>query len=252
MRIGSTLRATRDAAGRGRAAVADEDAGELGAVPLDVAGPPGRSLRGRVAARIHDVDTARDAAHERGVQAVDAGVEKGDRDGAAVVPGQRQVCVADRRRERATLERIRRDRRRIRDTDGIDALHGAVALEQRNCGRIERCGKAGEHAREVELRVDLDALHLEPRAKETLLREHAARPRLLSRRRRDASVRDDAVRERRRLHDDDHSLADADRRALATADEPLPADRGRRLRGPARLPFDRKRQDDDCRRRRKP
>ena len=41
----------------------------------------------------------------------------------------------------------------------------------------------------------------------------------------DAFVRGDAVRKRRRLHDDDHSLADADGRPRASADEPLPADR---------------------------
>ena len=160
-----------------------------------------------------------------GCSAIDAGVEKRDRDAAPVVARQRQVRVADGRSERTALERVRRDRRRIRDANRIHALHGAVALEQRDGRRVERRREAREHAREAELRMDLDALDLEPRAKEALLREDAARPGPLLLRRRDAAVRGDAIRERRRLQDDDHPLADADGRPRPSADEPLPADR---------------------------
>ena len=81
----------RDAAQAARAVRADEDAGELRPVPLELRAVLRVRARGRVAAAFEHVDARKHAAVEVGMRRVDAGVEQRDRDAVTVEAGHADV-----------------------------------------------------------------------------------------------------------------------------------------------------------------
>ena len=155
--------------------------------------------------------------------AIDPGVEERDGDAAAVLVPERHTGPLG---ESGGLRR--REGGRIRDAHGIDAGHLRRALEQGDPPCVERRGESVDRARVAELGLSDDTLNPQPRDQEPLRRERSLRPLALLLVGRKAADAPDSVRERGRLEDDDHALADRYAHALR-AGEPTP----RRLRAGA-------------------
>ena len=134
-------RARRDAREAGRAARADEDAGELGSVPLELGLVVGVRRGEREVAPADDVDAVLDAAAQIGLRAVDARVEQRDRDASPVEARQRDVETGPlpgwKSRSRRSDDETRRGERRAH---GVDALH----LGRRSSSAIARGSSAAE------------------------------------------------------------------------------------------------------------
>ncbi len=139
---------------------------------------------------------------------LDAGVEEGDRDAAAVETRKEDVRPDARPRSEATLLDHRRgERGRIGDPDRVDARHLRRMLEERDRARVEGCGEAGEHSRVAKLGLDLHALLGEPRDEEVVGCQRGRRPLPFLSFGRPPARGSHAVGERRAVQDDDHALA---------------------------------------------
>jgi hypothetical protein len=113
-----------------------------------------------------------------------------------------------------------------RESTRVEIDAGYATLDDRDRARVDERGEAGEHARVAEVGMHPDALQREPGDEELLVREHVVRPGALAARLDDPAGGRDALRERRRLQDDDHALAERD--ARPGADEAAPAAGARR------------------------
>ncbi len=235
-----------DAGEAGRPAAADEQAGHLRAVALDLRRVVGLRGRERVRVAPDHVDALLDAPAQIGDGGVDAGVEEGDRHAPAVDAREGDVrAVAGQRAEVVAREDLRRDRGRVGDAHRVDAGDVLVAFDDRDDARIDERGETVEHAGEAEVGAHLHSLQREPRDEELLRRERRVCPGSLLPRADDPAGGGDALRERRGAQDDDDPLADRD--ARSRADEPAPVGRARRrLRKlPRALPL-RGEQHDGC------
>ena len=168
-----------------------------------------------------------------GMRDVEAGVEQRDRDPAPVEARNAGLLGSPPRprREGLAAQLIRRERGRIGRTDGIDARHVAVALEQRERSAVDRGREAVEGSRVDEVGDELDPLARQPRRDLLLACEGGGRPAPHRRLGCVPARLGHAIGERRVLEDDDHPLADGDGAPFAV-DEPTPG------RG---APFDRRR-----------
>ncbi len=133
---GSSRRDARQSSGT---AAADEQAGHLGPVTLELArvvGPRPRE-RARIAAR--DVDPAQHAAAQIRHGRVDTRVEERNRHASAVETGHADVrLMTGLRPIVGPSQNLRRDRRGIRDTYRVDAGDVLVRLDDRERARIEQ------------------------------------------------------------------------------------------------------------------
>ena len=215
-------RTGRDAFDLRRPLGADEQAGELGPVPLETGRVLGARLGTGVGARVDGVVAGEHLAEDVRLLRVDARVQERDRDSAAVEARQRDSGPgADARREPALLDQARRDGGRIRDADRIHARHLGRTLEIGDRARVERSREAGHDAGVAVLRLDQHALLREARDQEVVGGERRRGPLPLLRLGRLSPGRGDPVGKRRAVEDDDHALADRDLLARA-ADETAP------------------------------
>ena len=212
-----------------RAFRADEQAGELGAVPLEAGRVVGAGLRLGILVSVDHVEAlAHLPEHVRMVR-LDAGVEQRDRHAGPVEARQLDGGPGtDARRQLAFLDQCRGRRSRVRDAHGIDACDLRSALEVGDGAGIERRGEAGQHAGVAVLWLDLHALPGEPCDEQVVGGERGRGPAPLLRLGRLAARGSHLVGERRTVQDDDDALADRDLLARG-ADEAAPG-RGRRLR----------------------
>ena len=123
----------------------------------------GVPLRAGEIVAVEDVDPFEDGAREVVVRVLHAGVEERDRHSPARGTGKAEPGPDTRARsELAPLEQLARGRRGVGDPNRVDALDLRKALEQRNRAGVQRCREAREHAREAELRTELEAGDAEP------------------------------------------------------------------------------------------
>ena len=224
-RIGSTEAPGRDAADAARAARADEDAGELGPVPLDLPAllrvalrARRRSCRRRCRCRARRVRARYGCVRSTPVSS-SAIVMPG-----AVEPGQPPAGdgappTAARRRERG----------RVGDAHRVDAGDLGVVLEQRDRARVERGREAVEHAGEAVVGPDAEAVAGELREHLLLRGEGLGRPAPLGRLGREPAPSRRAARPR--ASRGRRCSGRSGRPRAAPADEPAPRHGRRRGRG---------------------
>ena len=212
---------------------ADEQAGHLRAVALEL----GRVGRLRVRARVRPVPDHVEAVEHVAVQVrlvqVDARVEQRDRHAASAQAGEPDGGTPAQHRPCSAREQLRRHGGRERDPHRVDALHAGRPLEQCDRAGVEERGEAVQRPREPELGRDPDAAAREV-GEELLLRgDGGGRPAALVAVARPPAGPCDPVGERERAQDDQHPLARGHRGAR-TADQPAPRLGGTTQRRPRR------------------
>ena len=218
-------RVLRQAGEPARPSGADDEAGELRPVSLELGRLVGIGPRRGEIVVLEDVDAFENRAGQVVVCVLDARVEQRDRHAAAAVTGQPESGPGGRAgRQVVPLEQLAGGGCRVGDADRIDALDLGKALKEGDRARIERSGEAREHAREAELGPELEAGDAETGDELALGGLCCVVPASLVRLAGPPARCGHASRERRRTEDDDHPLPDRHLRARA-ADEPPPRDR---------------------------